>query len=203
MLFLPVLLGFVTSYLGMITPSMLNITALKTSIEESKMTAIYYSIGVAFVVLFQGYFALFFLEIIYETPTILETIEIAAIIVFSMLSIFFFWKAFQDQKEITAKKNVKSGFLTGVVLSFVNMFALPFYCGIGAILNMYGFLELNAVDVSFFVLGSAMGTFLILYHYILLAEKIKSKITKFSKYLNFVLGGITGMVALISLIKIM
>ncbi len=202
MLFLTLLFGFITSYLGMITPSMLNITALKISIEKSKNTALYYSGGVALVVIFQGYFALFFLKIIYADPTILETIEIGAIIIFSILSIFFFWKAFQDQKEIVTRKLVKSGFLTGMGLSMINMFAVPFYCGIGALLNMYGILELNITSISFFVLGSTFGTFLILYHYILLAEKIKSKISRFSKYLNFFLGGVTGIMALISLIKI-
>jgi len=203
MLFLTLLLGFITSYIGMITPSMLNITALKISIEKSKNTAIYYSVGVAFTVLFQGYFALFFLKVIYANPTILESIEIAAIAVFTILSIFFFWKAIQDQKEIVTKKMVKSGFVTGMGLSLINMFAIPFYCGVGALLNMYGFLELNVTGISFFLLGSAFGTFFILYHYVLLAEKIKSRIKRFSKYLNFVLGGITGIVALISLIKIL
>lgn len=203
MLFLSAFLGFITSYLGMITPSMLNITAIKISIEKNKKTAIYFSIGVAFIVLFQAYFALFFLKVIYANPTILETIEIAASVVFSILSVFFFWKAVQEQKEIVAKKIVKSGFLTGVGLSFINMFAIPFYCGVAALLNMYDFLELNLINISFFVLGSTFGTFFILYHYVLLAERIKPKIAKFSKYLNFVLGSITGIVALISLIKLL
>lgn len=203
MLFLTFFLGFSTSYLGMITPSMLNITAIKVSIEKNKKTAIYFSIGVAFIVIFQAYFALFFLKVIYKNPAILETIEIAATVIFSILSIFFFRKAAQEQTEIVAKKIVKSGFLTGLGLSLINMFAFPFYCGVAALLNMYGLLELNPVSISFFVLGSTFGTFFILYHYVLLAERIKSKIEKFSKHLNVVLGSITGIVALASLIKLL
>ena len=68
---------------------------------------------------------------------------------------------------------------------------------------MYGWLELDTLSVFVFVIASSLGTFFILYHYVLLAEKIKPKIARFTKYLNFVLGGITGFVALISLIKLL
>ena len=182
---------------------MLNITATKISIERTKKTAINFSIGVSIVVLFQAFFALLFLKVIQANPVILETIKSVAIVVFSMLSFVFFRKAIQEQKEIRSKKMTQNGFLTGVGLSAINMFSIPFYCGIGAFFNMYGWLELDTLSVFVFVIASSLGTFFILYHYVLLAEKIKPKIARFTKYLNFVLGGITGFVALISLIKLL
>jgi threonine/homoserine/homoserine lactone efflux protein len=203
MFFLAFFLGFSISYLGTVTPSMLNITATKISIEKDKKTGINFSIGVSFIVLFQAFFALLFLKVIYSNPIILETIQSVSIIIFAVLSIFFFRTAIQEQKEIVTKKSKKNGFLTGIGLSLINMFSIPFYCGVGAALNMYGWLELDLISVSFFVLGSALGTYFILYHYILLAEKIKPKIAKFSKYFNFFLGAITGIVALGSLIKLL
>jgi threonine/homoserine/homoserine lactone efflux protein len=203
MLFLTFFLGFSTSYLGTVTPSMLNITATKISIEKGKKTAIHFSIGVSLIVLFQAFFALLFLKVIYASPIILETIQSVSIIVFAGLSFFFFRTAIQEQKEVATKKSIKNGFLTGIGLSLINMFSVPFYCGVGAAFNLYGWLELDLISVSVFVLGSALGTYFILYHYVLLAEKIKPKIAKFSKYLNFVLGSVTGIVALISLIKLL
>ena len=203
MLFLTFFLGFSTSYLGTITPSMLNITATKISIDKNKKTAINFAIGVSFIVLFQAFFALLFLKVIHSNPIILETIQSVSIIVFTILSVFFFRKAILEQKEIATKKLTRSGFLTGIGLSLINMFSIPFYCGVGAAFNMYGWLKLDLISVSVFVVGSALGTYFILYHYVLLAEKIKPKIAKFSKYLNFVLGSITGIVALVSLIKLL
>jgi len=203
MLFLTFFLGFSTSYLGTVTPSMLNITATKISIEKNKKTAINFAIGVSCIVVFQAFFALLFLKIIHSHPIILDTIQSVSIIVFVILSFFFFRLAIREQKEIASKKNIKNGFLTGIGLSLINMFSIPFYCGVGATFEMYGWLELDLINVCIFVLGSALGTYLILYHYVLLAEKIKPKIAKFSKYLNFVLGSITGIVALISLIKLL
>lgn len=203
MLFLTFFLGFSTSYLGTVTPSMLNITATKISIESNKKTAINFSIGVSFIVFFQAFFALAFIKIIHSSPIILETLQSVSILIFAILSIFFFRKAIQEQKETTTNKVIKNGFLTGVGLSLANMFSIPFYCGVGATFNMYKWLELDLISITIFVLGSVLGTYLILSHYVLLAEKIKPKIAQFSKFLNYILGSITGIAALASLIKLL
>lgn len=203
MFFIPFLLGLVTSYVGSISPSMLNITATKISIEQGKKIAIQFAIGVSVIVLFQAFFALLFLQIIYENPIILEAIETAAIVVFSILSLVFFRKARQEQQEVSTTKSKRNGFITGMGLSTINMFSIPFYCGIGAAFNIYGWLELDPVNVLSFTLGAALGTYLILYSYILFAEKIKSNIAQFSKYFNYILSAITGFVAVISLVKML
>ncbi|MDG2193592.1 MAG: glutamate dehydrogenase [Polaribacter sp.] len=200
---MPFLLGLVTSYVGSISPSMLNITATKISIEQGKKIAIQFAIGVSVIVLFQAFFALLFLQVIHENPIILESIETAAIVVFSILSLVFFRKARQEQQEISATKSKPNGFITGMGLSAINMFSIPFYCGAGAAFNMYDWLELDTIDVLLFTLGATLGTYLILYSYILFAEKIKSKIAQFSKYFNYILSAITGFVAVISLVKIL
>lgn len=203
MLFLSIFLGVASSYTGSISPSMLNITATKISIERNKQTAIQFSIGVSIVVLLQAFFALLFLKIIHNNPIILESIELTAIVVFTILSIVFFKKATQEQKEIPSKNSTKNGLITGLGLSFINMFSIPFYCGVAALFEMYGWLELDTYSILYFSIGSAIGTYLILLTYITLAEKVKPKIAKFSKYLNYILSAITGLVALISLIKML
>lgn len=198
MLFLTFFLGLSSSYLGTIAPSMLNITATKIRIEKNKKTAIDFSIGVAFIALFQAFIALYFLKIIHHNPIIIEIIQSISSVVFLFLSFFFFRIALKEHREIITKPSIKNGYITGIGLSLVNMFSIPFYCTVGAALNMYGWLNLDITNIIFFVIGSSIGTYFILYHYILLAEIIKPKITKFSKYLNFTLGSITGVVALFS-----
>ena len=111
MLFLSFLLGFSSSYLGTLTPSMLNITATKISIERDRKEAINFSIGVSFIVLFQAYFALYFLKIILQNPIILDSIQSASIIVFSILSFVFFRKAIKEQKDDFTPKIKKRGFV--------------------------------------------------------------------------------------------
>lgn len=203
MFFLHFILGLVTAYIGSIPPSMLNVSATKISIEKNKKTAKRFAMGVSSVVFIQAFLALFFLNIINENPLILEYIKITSIVIFFLLSIVFLYKAIKEQKEDTSNLKVKNGFISGVGLSFLNMFAIPFYCGIGALFNLQGWLSLDLVSVILFVLGAVLGTYLILSHYILLAEKIKQHLVKFTKYLNYVLSAITGFVAIFSLFKML
>ena len=203
MLFLSFFLGFSASYIGSITPSMLNITATKISLEKGKKTATQFAFGVSFIVLFQAFIGLFFLKTINQNPVILETIQKVATVIFIVLSIVFFRKAIQKQQEIPTQKPTKNGFLTGAGLSTVNMFSIPFFCGVAAVFKMYNWLELELLSIIIFSVGSSLGTFLILYNYVSLAEKIRPKIAKFSTFLNYVLSAITGIVAIISLIKML
>lgn len=203
MLFLAFTLGFSSSYLGTIAPSMLNITATKISIEKNKKTAINFCIGVALIVLIQCYLALIFLNKIQANLYILESIQSVSIVIFTLLSLVFLRMAMREKQEKTPKKTKTSGFLTGIGLSLVNMFSIPFYCGVGAAFSMSGWLTLEFNSIIFFVAGSSMGTFTILYHYVLLAEKIKPRLTKITTYLNYFLAGVTGIAALVSFLKLL
>lgn len=197
------LLGILTAYIGLIPPGMLNMTATKISLESDKKTALQFAFGVSSVVFIQAFIAILFLKVIHTNPIILDSIQIVSIIIFFILSFVFLFKAISEQKRITPKKNVKNSFLTGIGLSMINMFSIPFYCGMGAVFNMNGWLSLELSKILFFVIGAVIGTYLILSQYILLAEKIKSRISKFTKYLNFILAAITGIVAIFSLIKML
>jgi len=203
MFLLPFLLGFIFSYIGSISPSMLTITAVKISIEKNKTAAKRFSLGIAVVVIFQSFIALYFLKIILNNDDILELIQKTAIIVFALLSFYFFREEFKEKQEIVASKTTKNEFLSGVFLSLINLFSIPFYVGIAAFLNQSNWLFLDITSVCLFSLGSFIGTYVILYHYILFADKMKSKIEKFSRYFNYILGGITGIVAIISLLKML
>ena len=119
MLLLAFTLGFVSSYLGTITPSMLNITVTKISIERGKKTAIYFAIGVSLVVLIQCYLALFLVTVIDSNPFILETIQSLSIVIFALLSLSFLRMAIREKQEIAAKKIRTNGFFTGLGLSLM------------------------------------------------------------------------------------
>ena len=84
------LFGFFFSFVGSITPSMLNMTALKISLEKGQKETNKYVLGVSLVVLLQAYVAVFLTKYISENPTILETLEQAGIFVFAALSVYFY-----------------------------------------------------------------------------------------------------------------
>ncbi|MCD6544548.1 MAG: hypothetical protein J7K34_08565 [Flavobacteriaceae bacterium] len=102
--------------------------------------------------------------------------------------------------EVTQKCSDR--FLVGLFLSAINMFAIPFYYGIAIVLNNYGWLKLSQNNILLFVIGSAIGTFMILYSYSKFANFIKNKNKIKSNKLSLVLSILTGVLALITLVKV-
>ena len=74
--------------MGSITPSMLNMTALKVSLEIDEKASNSYALGVCLVVIPQVYIAIILTKYITENPTILESLEKAGIVIFFLLSFF-------------------------------------------------------------------------------------------------------------------
>lgn len=206
MVLLTLIIGLITSYLGSITPSMLNITAIKLRLENGKKNAIQFAFGVAFIVIFQAYIGLYILTILNQYPSILDQLQIVIVIVFAALSIFFYLKSRKDRQEdlaIDTPKKIKNGFLIGVSLSSINMFAIPFFCGVGAMLNLYDWFLLEPLSMLAFSLGSSIGAFFILYHYILLAEKIRPRLQSYTQHFNMALAVLTGFLALFTFFKLL
>ena len=111
--------------------------------------------------------------------------------------------AIREKQEIAVKKIRMNGFFTGIGLSLMNVFSIPFFCGTAAAFNIQGWLTLEASSMLFFAVGSSLGTYTILFHYAVLAEKIKPKLTKISTYFNYFLALVTGVAALVSLFHLL
>lgn len=199
---LHVLFGFIFSFMGSITPSMLNMTALKISLEKNKKESYYYSLGVSLVVCIQAYIAILLTKYIYENPTILESLEQVGIVIFFLLSMFFFKQSKSKNTVAKPSKDRKgNSFFTGVLLSSLNMFAIPFFCGTTATLELFHLMSFETLLVAFFIFGSTTGTFCILFLYGKYAKNIQKKTGKLTKDIGLVLSIITGLVAVFMLIK--
>ncbi len=196
------LLGFISSFIGSLTPSMLNMSALKVSIEKGKKAAFWFSVGVSSVVLIQAYIAVLLTKYIMENPMIIEWLERAAVIIFIVLSIFFYLQSKKSkQEDFNKPQKTKSKFILGVFLSILNMFAIPFYFGITTTFDMLGWINFKQTNILLFILGSALGTLGILFIYVKYSRIIQLKAGRFTKDINLVLSFLTGLVAIFTLLK--
>ena len=197
------LFGFFFSFVGSITPSMLNITALKIRLEKGKIATNKYAIGVSIVVLLQVYIAVLLTEYITENPAVIETLEKAGIIIFLLLSHYFYKESKKSKIHIeTSKAKSENPLLTGLTLSILNMFAIPFFSGTIITLETFNLFSFNFIPVLFFTLGSAIGTFFILFLYGAFAKVIQKKTGKLTKDINIILSILTGLVAVFAVIKL-
>jgi len=195
--------GFFFAFVGSITPSMLNMTALKISLEKGKNAANKYALGVSLIVIPQIYIAVVLTKYIAENPKILETLEKAGIVIFILLS-YYFYKESKKSKIKVEGINAKNenSFLTGITLSTLNMFAIPFFSGIVITLDAFKLFNFNIVPVISFIFGSIIGTFYILFLYEKFAQIIQSKTGKLTKDINIVLSVLTALVAIFTVIKL-
>ena len=182
---------------------MLNMTALKISLEKGRLAANKYACGVSLIIIPQVIIAVVLTKYIAENPTILETLEKVGIVVFITLSYYFYNESKKEKIKID-EVNIKeiNPLLTGISLSALNMFGIPFFSGTIITLDVFKLFSFEAVSVLFFTLGSVLGKFYILFLYGKFAKVIQQKTGKLTKDINLILSIITGLVAVFTFIKL-
>lgn len=202
-LFLPFMFGFSTSFLGMLVPGMLNMTTVKIRLERGKLNAVKFALGVSTIVLVQSYVAVFFTAYLKENPDFIQILQKVAVVIFTILSIYFYREFKKGNRTRSAfRQKCKDTFVIGLFLSAFNMFAIPFYYGITMLLDNFGWLQLSEYNISLFVIGSAIGTFMLLYTYSGLVSYMQIKSHKTTYKLNLLLSTLTGFIALTTFIKL-
>lgn len=182
---------------------MLNMTALKISLEKGREAGNKYALGVSVVVIPQIYIAVLLTEYIFENPTILETLDKVGIVIFILLSFYFYRASKKSKIQVEGIKSKKENpFLAGITLSVLNMFAIPFYAVTAITLDTFNLFYFDVLSVFFFVAGSVIGTFYILFLYGKFAKIIQQKTGKLTKDINLILAILTGVVAVFTIVKI-
>jgi uncharacterized membrane protein YdcZ (DUF606 family) len=69
-------------------------------------------------------------------------------------------------------------------------------------LASFGWMTFEKTSIMAYVIGAATGTFVTLYMYIFFFDKIKSKTFTSQKNMNRIIGGITGVISIVTLINI-
>lgn len=190
------------AYFGLISPGMLNMTALKIRINSGKTESLKFALGASIIVFIQAGIALFFADYFAKNPKIIEILKTAGIFVFFTLSIFFF---ILSRKKINAKSDNthQNYFIRGIAMSSVNMLAIPFYLGLSIYLVSANKIIIELPYIFFFVIGAAIGSFLLFYTYIFFAKIIIKKVSFIATNINIILSILFLLLGILTLIKIM
>ncbi len=182
---------------------MLNMTALKISLEKGLIANKKYALGVSIMAIPQVMIAIFVTKYIAKNPTILETLEKAGIVIFILLSYYFYKESKKSKIKFDGLPSEdKNPFLIGITLSLLNMFAIPFFSGTIITLQAFDLFNFDVISVLFFTLGSFIGTFYILFFYGKYAKWIQQKTGKLTKDINIILSILTGFVAVFTVVKL-
>lgn len=199
--FLHLLYGFVVAFTVMISPGMLNMTALKISLDVGKVDGLKFVLGTSIIIFLQVGIALFFADFFVNHPKIILIIEEIGVVVFLLLAIFFFKLSRKNTPHAT-KKVRRNYLLAGIGIASLDLLTIPFYITVSAYLASANHIILNTPYTLFFMFGVALGSFTILNLYVNYAYLIAKKVSFITKNINVILSLIFLILGIITFIKL-
>ncbi|HJS00087.1 MAG TPA: LysE family transporter [Flavobacterium sp.] len=197
--------GFISAFIGITPPGLLNMTAAKVGMKEGKRNAFWFVFGAIIVIFFQVYIAVLFARIINARPDIILLLREVGFVIFGVLTIYFLWIAKKPKiKQPKIKKySKKKRFFTGMLLSGLNFFPIPYYVFVSVSLYSYAVFSFDVASIFVFVSGAVLGSIVVFYFYISFFQRIEKKADYILRNMNTIIGTITGLVSVVTLINIL
>ncbi|MDO7170920.1 LysE family translocator [Mariniflexile sp. AS56] len=197
-------LGLIIALVGVIPPGLLNMTAAKISLKEGHTRGVVFSIGVCAIVLIQTYVAAIFARYLIYHSEIVDILQRVAFVIFVLITIYFLFISKKEPKELAEPevRSKKSRFFQGVFMSGINVFPIPYQAYMTITMASFGWLDFSQISIISYIAGAAMGTFVMLYVYMFFFDKIKNRSITSQKSMNYLIGTVTGVISIITLINI-
>ncbi len=203
---LPIILGLSAAAIGTTPPGLLNMTAAKVSMRDGRNRALWFAFGAAVIVFFQTLLAVFFARFIDRRGDIRLVLQEIGLVIFTALTVYFIWLARKPKpkkkKEEIKLRSKSSRFFLGMLLSSLNLFPIPYYVFVSITLGTYGYFQFDTFFIYAFSIASAVAAFLVFFGYISFFKTKERKESFLSRNINYIIGFLTGIVALITLFKI-
>lgn len=179
-------IGIFSGFTGLIPPGMLNMTTVRNSLVYGRGSGLKFALGASIVVIAQAALALSFASFFKSRPDILDQLSVAAIAIFLLLSVYFFWLARKTQ-HFNPKATKKNFIISGMLMSLINMLAIPYYLGLSTYWNAKSYLILEQPYIALFVIGCSLGAFALFTVYAYFAEVIERRASFIAKNINYIL----------------
>ena len=198
-------LGFISAFVGISPPGLINMTAVKVNLKEGKRTALWFVFGAVIIIFFQTFLALLFARVIDKSPSLILLLREINCVIFALLTIYFLFVAKKPKlKGGNIKKYSNSSrFFLGMLLSALNFFPIPYYVLLGITFASYQLFAFDFFSILIFVLGVVSGAFVVFYGYVVFFTKIESKADFFIQNMNKIIGTITGLIAVVTFLNIL
>lgn len=197
--------GFFLSAIGIALPGLINMTAAKISVRDGKSRALIFITGALVIIFIQTYIAVAFAKLINSRPDLIFMLQEIGLVLFSLLTIYFLFFAKKPKlaAEDTKVRTKVGRFFLGMLLSALNFFPIPYFVFVSVTLANNGHIVFAPLNNFMFVFGVLIGSFTVFYFYIIFFKKIEHKTAWIMRNMNYFLGSVTGLVALVNLIKIL
>lgn len=195
--------GMLVSFLGSLPLGTLNIAAMQIAITDGIMAAMLFSIGSLLVEIVYVRLSLVAMDWVRKQEKLLKALEWVTLVIVLALAASSFYAALTPQvNENVILSSTLPRFWLGIVMSAVNPVQIPFWFGWSTVLFSKGILHPRKDHYNTYILGIGLGTFAGNCIFIFGGLLIASRINDNQHVLNWVIGGIFSLTALMQLIRI-
>lgn len=179
-------LGCLMSFLGSLPVGMISLLVVETTINKNAHEGMQVGLGASLVEAIQAFIAISFIALFIAYPTLETLISILSIPIFFILG----WQHLSSDGQVKQKtaKNRKSSFWRGIVISSLNMLAIPYWILWGGVFMKQGWLQEDTSYLLVFSVGVGIGTFLAMLVYILLGVFLSERLQQYNKWINRFIG---------------
>ena len=189
-------LGLASAIGAVLLPGMLNLSVTNCSLDAGRGKAIRYATGIVAVYFVQAAMALVGANYLRNNPDILDLLSWWAVPVLGCLAAWFFIKYYrQRQSPKSAEQqreehDVPRPFLAGASVSLMNFLAIPYNFALGSWLMAEGVLDVSMAAKSLFVVGGAVGSWVVLYGYAAAADWIDAHAHRLTRHVHLIVASV-------------
>lgn len=196
--------GMLVSFLGSLPLGTLNIAAMQISVSDGVTAAMLFSIGSLLVEIIYVRVSLVAMDWIRKQERVLKALEWITLLIVTALAFSSFYAATHPSvKENVVLSSSLPKFILGFVMSALNPVQIPFWFGWSTVLFTKKVLQPRPDHYNSYIIGIGIGTFIgnciFIFGGLLIAKKINNN----QHILNWVIGGIFAITAIIQLWRIL
>jgi len=195
--------GLLISFLGSLPLGTLNVAAMQIGIQESITHAMEFSFGSLLVEMIYVRISLIGVDWIRKQQKLMKIMEWITLLIIVALAVGSFIAATHEGGE---SKNVilqttMHRFLLGMFMCAINPVQIPFWFGWSTVLFTKKILEPVKMQYNIYIIGIGIGTLLGNCVFIFGGKWLVQRIANSQQYLNWIIGGIFALTALIQAVK--
>ena len=197
--------GLLISFLGSLPLGTLNVAAMQIGIQESVQNAIWFSLGSLLVEMVYVRISLVGIDWVRKQQRLMKAMEWITLVIILALATGSFIAAIksdENSKNVLLNFNLHRFYL-GMFMCAINPVQIPFWFGWSTVLFSKKILKTTAFDYNSYIVGIGIGTLLGNCVFIFGGKWMVQRIASSQQYLNWVIGGIFTLTALIQLVKML
>ncbi len=196
--------GMLVSFLGSLPLGTLNIAAMQISVTDGVWAAMLFSAGSLLVEIIYVRLSLVAMDWVRKQEKLLKALEWVTLLIVLALAVSSFYAALHPSvSENVILSSTLPKFLLGMLMSAVNPVQIPFWFGWSTVLFTKKILHPRKDHYNSYITGIGIGTFIGNCVFIFGGLLIASRIQNNQHILNWVIGGVFAVTAIIQLWRIL